>query len=112
MKKFILDLISLHLTAAIVIVPSSGFAQVSVSEIGEKPSITPGHNPSYNPSEDENTKLQIPSISDKPTGSPTEGSPQSPDLKNVPLVSPEISFIMTPQKSPRANHPALQNSIC
>ena len=88
MKKFILDLINLHLTAVIVIVPSSGFAQVTVSEIGEKPSINPGDNPSYNPSEDENSKLQIPSTSDKPTGNPTENSPQSPDLKNVPFGKP------------------------
>ncbi len=88
MKKFILDLISLQLSAVIVLVPSSGFAQVAVSEIGEKPSVTPEDNPSYNPSEDEKTKLQIPSISDKPTGSPTEGSPQGPDLKNVPFGKP------------------------
>ena len=88
MKKFILDLINLHLTAVIVIVPSSGFAQVTVSEIGEKPSINPGDNPSYDPSEDENSKLQIPSTSDKPTGNPTENSPQSPDLKNVPFGKP------------------------
>ena len=88
MKKFILDLISLHLTAVLVIAPSSSFAQVAVSEIGEKPSANPGDNPSYNPSEDENSKLQIPSISDKPTGNPTESSPQSPDLKNVPFGKP------------------------
>ena len=88
MKKFILDLISLQLSAVIVLVPSSGFAQVAVSEIGEKPSVTPEDNPSYNPSEDEKTKLHIPSISDKPTGSPTENSPQSPDLKNVPFGKP------------------------
>ena len=83
MKKFILDLISLQLTAVIVIVPSSGFAQVTVSEIGEKPSINPGDNPSYNPSEDENSKLQIPSASDKPTGNPTEGSPQGLSLIHI-----------------------------
>ena len=77
------------MTAVIVIAPISiCYPKSTTSEVGEKPSVNPGKNPSYNPSEDEKSKLQIPSISDKPTGNPTESSPQSPDLKNVPFGKP------------------------
>jgi len=72
MKKLILDLVSLHLTAVLIIAPTSiGYGQVATSQIGEKPSVNPGDNPNYNPSEDEKSKLQIPASETKPSGDPT-----------------------------------------
>ena len=89
MKKLILDLVSLHLTAVLIIAPTSiGYGQVATTEISEKPSVNPGDNPNYNPSEDEKSKLQIPAAETKPSGDPTEDSPSSPDLTNVPFGKP------------------------
>ena len=105
MKKFILDIVSLHLTAVLTIAPTSGFAQVAISEIGEKPSVNPGDNPSYNPSENDSSKLQIPSADSKPTGNPTEGSPITPDLTNVPFGNPGNVHFHDSTKSEKSDGP-------
>lgn len=64
------------------------YSQVANSEIGEKPVVDVGDDPKYNPSNQDNSNITIPSSDDKPSVLPTENSPTNPDQTNIPFGKP------------------------